>query len=52
MRSTFIVVTVTLVAMVLSGSQVTPNAHAGVGPIPLNCDRVCLEDLIEQYINI
>ena len=51
MRSTFVVVTVTLVAMVLSGGQLVPTADAGVGPIPLNCDRVCLENLVEQYLD-
>ena len=51
MRSAFIVVIVTLVALILSGSQPVPTAHAGVGPIPLNCDRACLENLIEQYLD-
>ena len=51
MRSTSIIVTVTLAAMVLSISQLTPTAHAGLGPIPLNCGRACLEGLIERYLD-
>ena len=51
MRSNLIVVTVTLVAMVLFGSQLAPTAYAGVGPIPLNCGRACLEGLIEKYLD-
>ena len=51
MRSAFIVVIVTLVALILSAGQPAPTAHAGVGPIPLNCDRACLENLIEQYLD-
>lgn len=27
-----------------------PSAHASTGPIPLNCDRACLESLIDQYL--
>ena len=25
-------------------------AHAATGPIPLNCDRACLENLVNQYL--
>jgi hypothetical protein len=25
-------------------------AHASVGPIPLNCNRACLENLVDQYL--
>ena len=25
-------------------------AHASTGPIPLNCDRACLENLVNQYL--
>src|ERR1700682_1231762 len=28
-----------------------PNAHAATGPIPLNCNRACLEDLVNQYLS-
>jgi hypothetical protein len=26
------------------------QAHASTGTIPLNCDRVCLEGLVNQYL--
>ena len=29
--------------------DLTP-AHASTGPIPLNCDRACLENLVNQYL--
>src|SRR5579862_6804102 len=27
-----------------------PAARASIGPIPLNCNRACLEDVVNQYI--
>lgn len=27
-----------------------PGAHASTGPIPLNCDRACLEGVMDQYL--
>ncbi len=36
-------------AAVLIGN-VAPWANAGVGPIPLNCNRACLENVVEQYL--
>ena len=27
-----------------------PGVHAATGPIPLNCNRACLEDLVNQYL--
>src|SRR5215813_908730 len=36
----FIVGVITLVAM----------AHASTGPIPLNCNRACLENVVDQYL--
>jgi hypothetical protein len=51
MRANSITVWVTLIVMVLSVSQWAPNAHAGLGSIPLNCDRGCLENLVEQYLD-
>lgn len=27
-----------------------PSAHASTGPIPLNCNRACLEDVVNQYL--
>src|SRR5215470_1091117 len=26
------------------------TAHASTGPIPLNCNRACLENLVDQYL--
>jgi hypothetical protein len=43
------------VAFVLFGAVVlisgsVQRAYAGIGSIPLNCDRACLENLVEQYL--
>ena len=38
-----------IAAFVLSGYFV-PNADAATGPIPLNCNRACLENLVDQYL--
>ena len=35
-------------AILISGS--VPNAKASTGPIPLNCDRACLENVMNQYL--
>jgi len=37
-----------LTAAILTGYLV-PKARAATGPIPLNCNRACLENLIDQY---
>jgi hypothetical protein len=39
----------TLAAIALTGALV-PKAKASTGPIPLNCNRACLEDLVNQYL--
>jgi hypothetical protein len=51
MRSTLTVsgVLVALAATLLVGS-LAREADAAAGPIPLNCDRACLEDLVNQYL--
>jgi hypothetical protein len=43
---------IVLVAAVilLGGSGSVPNGEASTGPIPLNCDRVCLENVMSQYL--
>jgi hypothetical protein len=48
MRSAVLVLTVIVVVAVaiLAGSP----AKASTGPIPLNCNRACLEDLVNQYL--
>jgi len=38
-----------LVVLVFAGHLI-PRAHASTGPIPLNCDRACLEGVMNQYI--
>jgi len=32
------------------GGALSPKARASTGPLPLNCDRACLEDLVDQYL--
>ena len=51
MRSTLLVlgVVVLFAAAILTGF-LAPPAHASTGPIPLNCNRACLEDLVNQYL--
>jgi hypothetical protein len=47
MRSVF--AAVALVAAALAG-QFAVHVDASTGPIPLNCDRGCLEKLVDQYL--
>ncbi len=28
-----------------------PRAEAGTGPVPLNCNRACLENVVDQYLS-
>ncbi len=37
-----------IVAGLLTG--LSPRAEASTGPIPLNCNRACLEDVVNQYL--
>src|SRR5580658_3728661 len=46
---TVLAVIATLAAIVLTGG-LAPTAKASTGPIPLNCNRACLEDLVNQYL--
>ena len=51
MRLTFAAVaTVAIVAAELAG-YLGPHAQASTGPIPLNCNRACLENLVNQYLS-
>ena len=51
MRSTFIALgVIVLVAAAILTGLLAPPAHASTGPIPLNCNRACLEDLVNQYL--
>jgi hypothetical protein len=38
-----------MAAFVLAG-YFAPHAEAATGPIPLNCNRACLESLVDQYL--
>jgi len=50
MRSTVVVLgAIVLVAAAILTGKLTPKADASTGPIPLNCNRACLENLVDQY---
>jgi hypothetical protein len=38
------------VALAAIAIRFVPAARASTGPIPLNCNRACLEDLVNQYL--
>ena len=46
MRSTLVVFGAVAAAVLIFAS----NAGASTGPIPLKCDRGCLEDVVDQYL--
>src|SRR5215469_12431074 len=48
MRSTIAAAAVAATAVVLAVR--IPVAHASTGPIPLNCDRACLDKVVDQYL--
>lgn len=39
----------TLIVVTLTGN-LAPKANAGIGTIPINCNRVCLENVVDQYL--
>ncbi len=41
---------VAIVAAAVFTGYLVPNARASTGPIRLNCNRACLEDLVNQYL--
>lgn len=41
---------IALAAAVILAVWMVPAVHASTGPIPLNCNRACLEDLVNQYL--
>src|SRR3981189_2979508 len=51
MRSSLVVLAVIAVvaAAIVTGNMI-PRLHASTGPIPLNCNRACLENLVDQYL--
>ncbi len=40
---------VLVVAVILIGLRI-PEAHASTGSIPLNCNRACLDNVVDQYL--
>jgi hypothetical protein len=51
MRSALVALgAVALLALAFFGTPLAPKADASTGPIPLNCDRACLEGLVDQYL--
>jgi len=52
MRLTFAAVaTVAIVVAAELAGYLGPHAQASTGPIPLNCNRACLENLVDQYLS-
>jgi hypothetical protein len=45
MRSTLVVIGALAAALILA-----PNTNASTGPIPIKCDRACLEGVMDQYL--
>jgi hypothetical protein len=50
MRSTFVVGVIACIAAVSLTGALVPKADAAIGPIPLNCNRACLENVLDQYL--
>src|SRR5260370_662751 len=50
MRSTLAVLAAVAVAAAIRIATLAPPAQAATGPIPLNCNRICLENLVTQYL--
>lgn len=54
MRSTRIVIcaaaSLAMIAAAALTSRFLPRAHASTGPIPLDCNRACLEGVVDQYL--
>jgi len=50
MRSTIVVGIIAFMTAAILTSTLTPKADAAIGSIPLNCDRACLENVIDQYL--
>lgn len=45
----FVFAGISVVVIAFAGYLI-PKAHASIGPIPLKCDRACLEGVMNQYI--
>ena len=51
MRSTAPVISIiVLMAAATFAGYLAPNVCASTGPIPLDCDRACLENVVNQYL--
>jgi hypothetical protein len=51
MRSAHVALSaVTILAAAVVTGYLVPGVDAATGPIPLNCNRGCLEDLVNQYL--
>ena len=52
MRSALVsaVCAIAILAAAAFTGYLAPSAHASTGPIPLNCNRACLEDVVNQYL--
>ncbi len=50
MRSALVFGAIAVVAVAMLTGNLVPKAGASTGPIPLNCNRACLENLIDQYL--
>jgi len=52
MRSTLVAAgIVAICAAALCTGYFAPQVQAATGPIPLNCNRACLENLVDQYLS-
>ncbi|HEY3826709.1 MAG TPA: hypothetical protein VGL82_19250 [Bryobacteraceae bacterium] len=51
MRTTLLIASAAAIAAAAAiTGYLVPNAHASTGPIPLNCNRTCLEGVLNQYL--
>src|SRR5437867_7709635 len=50
MRSALVLGAIAVMAVAMLTGNLVPEAGASTGPIPLNCNRACLENLIDQYL--
>ena len=48
MRS--MILTLGAAALLVGVTLTLPKVDASTGPIPLNCNRACLENLVNQYL--
>src|SRR5690242_7088625 len=50
MRSTRVLIALTTLAAAIGAGYFASRAEGSTGPIPLNCNRACLENLVDQYL--